>query len=294
MWVLFFNFILLLVSGLNLFPMRNLINFILKQYFFFLFLLLEVIAISLLVQNHFYQRSYFVHSANFIAARSFGITDGITRYFNLQEHNRLLMEENTLLRQQNTNSFLATDRQIFTYLDTLYQRKYTYINARVISNTLQHRNNYLTLNKGRMHGIEPDMGVITHNGVIGVVRDVSANFSTVISLLHSDMSISAKLQKNNHLGSILWEGYNYRKVTMRYIPPHVELEKGDTIITSGFSQIFPEGIPIGIITDFEIRRGDNFFTIDVELLRDFNNLEHVHVVKNLFREEQKQLEQHIR
>jgi len=143
----------------------------------------------------------------------------------------------------------------------------------------------MTLNKGRLHGIRPDMGVIGPNGVIGIVKDVSGNFSSIMSLLHSEMQISAKIKKNNHLGTIIWEGFDHTKVTMLYIPPHVELERGDTIITSGFSQIFPEGIAIGEIDDFEVRRGDNFYTIDIKLFTDFNKLEYVQVVQNIFREE---------
>jgi rod shape-determining protein MreC len=210
---------------------------------------------------------------------------GITQYFSLRSVNKQLMDENTRLRSQIPGTYLTTDQNIFTFRDTLHQRQFQYLNARVINNTVRNRNNHMTINKGRLHGIRPDMGVIGPNGVIGIVKDVSGNFSSVISLLHSDMQISAKIKKNNHLGTILWEGFDHRKVTMLYIPPHVELEKGDTIITSGFSQIFPEGIAIGVIDEFEVRRGDNFYTIEVKLFTDFNKLGYVHVVQNIFREE---------
>ena len=265
--------------------MRNLINFITRHYFFFLFALLQVVAMMLIVQNNTYQRSFFINSSNLIAGNIYRMQSGITQYFSLRSVNKQLMDENTRLRSQIPGTYLTTDQNIFTFRDTLHQRQFQYLNARVINNTVRNRNNHMTINKGRLHGIRPDMGVIGPNGVIGIVKDVSGNFSSVISLLHSDMQISAKIKKNNHLGTILWEGFDHRKVTMLYIPPHVELEKGDTIITSGFSQIFPEGIAIGVIDEFEVRRGDNFYTIDVKLFTDFNKLGYVHVVQNIFREE---------
>jgi rod shape-determining protein MreC len=265
--------------------MRNLINFITRHYFFFLFALLQVVAMMLIVQNNTYHRSFFINSSNYIAGNIYRMQSGITQYFSLRSINEQLMEENTRLRSQIPGTYLTTDQNVFTFRDTLHQRQFQYINARVINNSVRNRNNHMTLNKGRLHGIRPDMGVIGSNGVLGIVKDVSGNFSSVISLLHSDMQISAKIKKNNHLGTILWEGFDHRKVTMLYIPPHVELEKGDTIITSGFSQIFPEGIAIGVIDEFEVRRGDNFYTIYIELLTDFNKLEYVHVVQNIFRDE---------
>ena len=265
--------------------MRNLINFITRHYFFFLFALLQVVALMLIVQNNTYHRSFFINSSNIIAGNIYRMQSGITQYFSLRVINEQLMEENTRLRSQIPGTYLTTDQNIFTFRDTLHQRQFRYINARVINNSVRNRNNHMTLNKGRLHGIRPDMGVIGPNGVIGIVKDVSGNFSSIMSLLHSEMQISAKIKKNNHLGTIIWEGFDHTKVTMLYIPPHVELERGDTIITSGFSQIFPEGIAIGEIDDFEVRRGDNFYTIDIKLFTDFNKLEYVQVVQNIFREE---------
>ncbi|TVQ93350.1 MAG: rod shape-determining protein MreC [Bacteroidetes bacterium] len=270
--------------------MRNLFNFILRHYFFFLFVLIQVICLLLIIQNHTHQRSFFVNSSNRIAGSIYKVHSNITQYFALKKVNEQLSEENNLLWSMIPGSYLKTDQNIFTFRDTLHQRQFSFINARVINNNVRNRNNYLTLDKGRLHGVRPDMGVVTSEGVIGIVKDVSANFSSVISLLHSEMQISAKIQKNDHLGTIIWEGFNPTMVTMLYIPPHVELEKGDTIVTSGFSHIFPEAIAIGVIGDFEVRRGDNFFTLDVELFTDFNNLKYVQVVKNIFSRELHELE----
>ena len=270
--------------------MRNLFNFITRHYFFFLFALLQVISVMLIVQNNIYHRSFFINSSNFIAGNIFNIRENITQYFSLKAVNEQLLEENTRLRNQLPGNYLKTDQNIFTFRDTLHQRQFSYINARIINNSVRNRNNHITIDKGSMHSIKPDMGVIGPMGVVGIVKDVSPNFSSIISLLHSDMQISAKIKKNNHLGTIIWEGFDHRKVSMLYIPPHVQLQRGDTIITSGFSQLFPEGIPIGVIDEFEIRRGDNFYTIAVELFMDFNNIQFVQVVQNFFSEELEELE----
>ncbi len=270
--------------------MRNLFYFIARHYFFFLFLSLQAVAFALIFQNHFYQRSAFINSANYLTGNVYGTRSDIAQYFNLRSINEELARDNNALLENIPGSYLKTDQHIFFFNDTLHRKQFSYINARVINNSVRNRNNYITLNKGRKHGIKPDMGVITPQGVIGIVKEVSANFSAVISFLHSDMQLSAKIKKNNHLGSILWEGYNHEKATMMYIPPHVQLETGDTIVTSGFSHIFPEGIFLGTISDYEIRRGDNFFTIEVELANDFNNLNFVHVVTNLYQSELIELE----
>ena len=256
-----------------------------------MFLLLQTLAILLLIRDQHYQRSFFVHSANTLAGAAYNASADLRSYFSLRSVNEQLAEENTGLLQQTNASFLKTDRQVFEFQDTLYQRKFSYINAKIINNSVNRRNNFLTLNKGRRHGIEPDMGVITFNGIIGIVKNVSENFSSVISLLHSDTHISVRLKKNNHMGTLIWEGENYRETTLQYIPPHVELEIGDTVVTSGFSRIFPGEIMIGTISDYEIRRGDNFYTATIELAEDFNKLSFVHVVKNLMREELDELEE---
>lgn len=270
--------------------MRNLFNFIVRHYFFFLFLFLQVVSFTLIFQNHFYQRSAFINSANYLTGNIYETRSNIAQYFNLKSINEELARENNALLENIQGSYLKTDQQVFTFDDTLYRKRFDYINARIINNSVRNRNNYITLNKGRNHGVKPDMGVITPRGVIGIVKEVSSNFSAVISLLHSEMQVSAKIDKNNHLGTMVWEGYDHEKATLKYIPPHVQLEEGDTIVTSGFSHIFPEGIFIGTIAGFEIRKGDNFFTIEIDLAADFNNLNHVNVVTNLYRNELMELE----
>lgn len=247
----------------------------------------------LIVQNHNYHRSFFFHSSNIIAGTIYSTQQDVLNYFRLKQTNQQLAAENLELRKKSEQSFLKTDQSVFTFQDTLYQRRFTYTVARVINNTVSSRNNYLTLDKGRKQGINTDMGVITAQGVIGIINKVSSNFSTAVSLLHSESQISAKIKRNNHLGTLIWEGFDYKSATMLYIPTHLDLSLGDTIVTSGFSHIFPENIELGTISDFEIRRGDNFYTLTIDLFADFNQLDYVYVVKDLFRQEIKNLENQI-
>lgn len=271
--------------------MRNIINFIRRHYFFFVFLLLEIIAFVLIFQNHNYHRTFFVNSANAFAGNIYRQYSGLRNYFKLRQINEQLIDEITELRHYTRNSFLVNDKQVFQFRDTVYQRQFTYINARIINNSVMNRSNYITLNKGQKHGIEPDMGIITKNGVMGIVINVTDNFSSAMSFLHPGSRISVRHKKNRNLGTLFWEGYNYKKATLIHIPPHVELNVGDTIETSGYSHIFPEGIQLGTIADYKINKGENFYTIDIDLFVDFNKVEYVNVVKNLFIEELNILEE---
>lgn len=270
--------------------MHNLFRFLTKYYFFFMFLGLETLALLMVANSHQYQRAVLVRSTNQLAAFVHKVHTGVFDYFSLRKVNLDLIEKNNILLHHSNHSFLTTDQNVFVHEDTLYQRQYLYVNARVINSSVNRRNNFLTLDKGRKHGIEPDMGVITPLGVVGIVNHVSENFSTVLSLLHRDSNISVRMKKNDHLGTLQWDGKHFREATVLYIPNYVNLELGDTIVSSGFSTIFPAGILIGSINEFMIKPGDNYYTIRISLFQDFNNLTYVHAVKNLFRDEQNELE----
>lgn len=271
--------------------MNRIFQFILKNYFFVLFLVLEIISFSILVSNQNFHRTAFFSSSNTVAARVSATASNISDYFYLKRANQQLASENAELRSRQMTSFKKVDKLFYSNNDTIYRQQYNFAEAKIINNSVNRRNNFITLNKGRLHGIEPEMGVITHLGIIGVVKNVSNNFSSVISILHKDSKVSAKIKKNGYVGSIAWEGKDYRTVGLQDIPSHVKLEVGDTIISSGFSAIFPEGIPIGTIKDFELSEGDSFYQINVMLFVDFKKLSYVSVVQNLFKYEQKQLEE---
>lgn len=200
------------------------------------------------------------------------------------------MEEYTQLLNQQAESFIITDTTVFQGQDSISMRRYRYMHAEVINNSIIGRNNYITLNKGYLHGVRADMGIITPNGVAGIIINTSNNFSVAMSLLHSDMLVSARILKTNHIGTLRWEGTDYRKASMTYLPPHLDLNAGDSIVTSGFSTVFPQNIFIGTIENWEIRRGENFYTATINLAQDFNKLSYVYIVKNLLKDEQEDLE----
>jgi rod shape-determining protein MreC len=157
---------------------------------------------------------------------------------------------------------------------------YKYTTALVINNSINKPYNYITLNKGTRHGIKPDQGIISVNGIVGVTFKVSDSFTLAMSVLNNRWSISAKIKKNNYFGSLVWQGGDYRTASLREIPIHVNISKGDTVVTSGFSSIFPEGIMIGIIENFSRKEGDNYYTIDLSLAADFKSLAYVEVIEN--------------
>ncbi len=269
--------------------MKTLFAFLWKHYFFLLFLILEIISFIFIINHSYYQRATIISSANGITGYVYNTANSITGYFGLKKTNEELSEENARLRSLESVVLLTTDTIQHDRADSIHKQLYHYFSAKVISNSTSKRNNYLLLNKGLSQGVGKDMGVITSKGVVGIVKDVSLNFSSVLSVLHKQTRVSAKLKKNNQLGTLLWQGTNYRVGTLKDIPAHIQLNVGDTVITSGFSHIFPEGIPIGSINEYYIEGGDNFYTIKLDFFVDFNNLSYVMVVDNLMKKEQKSL-----
>jgi len=217
--------------------------------------------------------------------------NSIVEYLSLKITNNELAEENAKLHSAARNAYIITDTSTFFTHDSIYNQQYQYIAAKVIANTTNKRNNYLMLNKGRKHGIDNDLAVVTAGGIVGIVNEVSKNFSYVISVLHLRTGISAKIQSNGQLGSLVWDGQNYRKGILKDIPTHAVIIPGDTVVTSGYSHLFPEGILIGTIHDSKIEPGSNFYTITIDFSVDYNMIYYVEVIKNLYKEEQELLEQ---
>lgn len=265
--------------------MRPLLQFLIKNANFFLFLLLEFFAFIFIVKSNYYQQSVFINSANAISGGIYKTQSNITNYFSLKTINKMLAEENARLRNAQKSSFSATNNKTFVINDTLYKQQYEFTDASIISNTFNRVNNYLTLDKGYDQGIRKEMGVITSQGVVGIIKDVSPNFSTVTSVLHSKSKISAKIKKNNYIGTVVWEGGDYRTATLKDIPTHVKILSGDTIVTSGYSMIFPGGIPIGTIYLYNINKGNDFYDIKIRLTTEFNKISNVYIIKSLMKEE---------
>ena len=167
---------------------------------------------------------------------------------------------------------------------------YQFIAAEVVNNSIAHFSNYITINKGKSDGIKPDMGVVCESGVVGIVSNVSEHFSVIIPLLNPKSKISCKILGNNNFGYLSWDGDDASFATLQEVPRHSEFQKGDTIITSGYSAIFPPGLIVGTIEDFDKEHDDNFYALRIKLAASFTRLRHVQVIKNALQEEQINLE----
>ena len=261
--------------------MRNLIQLIIKHNQFLFFISIEVLALFLIIQNNHFQRSAFINSTNGITASIYQRLTNLNSYFSLKTTNELLLEENAKLLSLNSlekNNPLIVDYDI------------NYISSKVINNSVALRNNYLTLNKGKLDGVKKEMGVISSNGIVGIIKETSDHFSTVMSVLHGKTKISVKLKKNNHFGSLEWDGFSYRTAKIKDIPNHVNLKINDTVISSGFSSKFPENIPIGIISKIKTSPNDKFHKANILFFENFKELNHVMICRSSLMEEKKELE----
>lgn len=244
-----------------------------------------------MVENNKYHNASFLNSTNKMSATVYTLVNSVTQYLYLKENNEWLAAENVKLRMMLPSNKIETKSKSVLIKDTLLNQQYIFVNARVINSTVNKRNNYLTLDKGSLAGIAPEMGVVTDKGIVGIVKDVSSNFSTVISFLHIKSKVSAKFKNSNYFGSLVWEDNNNpTTATLKDIPKHVVFKTGDTLVTTAFSNVYPENIFLGTVKSSEIKPGDNFYTITIKLSTDFYSLTHVYVVKDLLKEEQKQLE----
>jgi rod shape-determining protein MreC len=269
--------------------MNSLLRFIVRYQFLLLFLVLETFSFWLLSVHSYYQSTKFEDASRAITGFASSRINRTTNYLKLAELNEQLAEENLDLRNQLAT--LATKYEVLRNKlgDTIVAPHYSYTLTRVVNNTVNKQYNYLTLNVGTNDGVQQEMGVITNQGVIGIVAGVSPNYSTVISLLNVDLKISAKLKRTNHFGSLYWDGRNYREVLLTDIPQHVPIHIGDTVVTSGFSSIFPPNIDMGTISAIE-GKGMNFHNIKVKLFVDFKQLHSVWVVNPKDEDERIELE----
>jgi rod shape-determining protein MreC len=214
---------------------------------------------------------------------------GISEYFSLRKTNRVLIEEMAKLHSRIPEAFYVTDLNVFYKKDSIVNLEYKYISAKVISNSTNKRNNFLMINKGSLHGVQNHMGVIIGNKIVGQVVSVSPHFSWIMSMLNKDSRISGKFKKNNQLVNVEWNGGNYRTGQVKEIPKHIVMVKGDTIITSGNSDIFPEGLLIGTISGFKNAQDENFNNGEILFSTDFNSLGYIEVVVDMMRKEKEDL-----
>ncbi|MDR0681288.1 MAG: rod shape-determining protein MreC [Dysgonamonadaceae bacterium] len=279
--------------------MKNLFNFILKNIHWLLFLLLLFLSILLIVKNSQFQRSKFLFVAQDVTGKIYSVTSGLQSYLNLNEINADLLKkiaelETEVYAYKRIMELKSDSIQTKSIrIDSLNILIYQFIQARVVNNNVSGVENYITLNRGSENGIEPDMGVMSANGVVGVIMTTSSHHSVVIPVLNPKFHLSCKVKNSNYYGPLVWDGKDARYTYLTELPRHVNFVIGDTIVTSGYSTIFPEGLPVGSIIDSQKQKDDNYNSVKIKLFTDFYTLNGVMIVKNSYQKEQKDLQKTV-
>lgn len=271
--------------------MKNLFAFVVKHQFIFVFVFLQIVCLSLMVQRGGFQGSHILNSSNQVAGNIYQAKANTADYFALKHENERLADENLYFRNLLKANYLVLPLKKFKQRDTLYKQQYGYLGAKVVNSSVNKQRNFMTLNIGSEQGVQRDMGVMTSEGIIGIVINVSSNFSSVMSLLHKDTRINCQLKKDGIYGPLVWNGTDYQYCSLIDIPPHAKMKQGDTVITSELSGIFPEGIMVGTIQEFERKENEAFYTAKVKLSADLKKVNHVYVITNKLKSERDSLEQ---
>lgn len=278
--------------------MKNLLDFLIKYNYWFLFLLLEGISFALLFRFNNYQGSVFFTSSNSLVGTVYNLKNSVTSYFQLKNINDNLVQENVELKLQ----LESYRRSLTDYIKdtTNFERikqeslsEYNILKARVLNNSLIHADNYITIDKGEKHGVFSEMGVVDGKGVVGIVYLTSSHYSVVIPILNSKSNISCKIKRSDYLGFLVWDGGSSRYAMVKDMPRHSMFSLGDTVVTSGHSTVFPSGLPIGTIEDIKDSNDGLSYLLKVKLFTDFACLQDVRVVSRKNKDEQIRLEQQL-
>lgn len=252
--------------------MRSLLDFLVKHSYVFLFILLETLSLVLLFGFNDRQKEAIMTSANSMSGTIFKWRTGVEQYFSLRKENALLIEENTRLRgilyELTDSQYVETERNLTT--DGV-------VVARVIDNSVRKDDNYITIDKGKRDGIAQGMGVYSQDGIVGVIMVAGRRYSVVMSVLNGKTSISCKVKDSDNFGFIEWQGGDPYVVQLRDMPYHSDVKQGDTIVTTGFSSVFPENIPVGTVESVEHAKNGYTLKIQVRLMADMSDLGWIYV-----------------
>ncbi|MDR2627275.1 MAG: rod shape-determining protein MreC [Dysgonamonadaceae bacterium] len=281
--------------------MRNLIDFLIRNVHWWLFVLLMFVSAVLIMRDNAYQRSIYLSSANEVCGGIYSLSSSLTSYVGLQKDNEALLKRMTEMeaRIQELEAYIRDRYDTTAYLPILersglYASGYTFVPAHVVNNSVTKTDNYITLDKGTEDGVGTDMGVISSAGVVGVVSLVSDHYSVVIPILSSKSFLSCKIQRTNHFGPLVWDGKSPRFACLNNVPRHVDFSVQDTIVSSGFSDILPENIMVGTVAEYEKNESDEFHSLKIALSTDFHSLKEVLVIGKKSKEEQDELERRIK
>lgn len=270
--------------------MGNIFAFLLRHHKFFVFIILEGIGFSLVVNYNKDQGSAFYKSTNEISGLAYKGIGNLKYYFHLREVNDSLMAENARLRAKMLNALYFDTAKPRAITDTIVKQRYTFIPCAVVNNSVTSMNNYLTLGAGENMGIGNHLGVVSSSGIVGITRNVSEHFASVLSILHKDFTVSAQIIENKQIGTVTWNGFDPDIVVMKDIPLNVKITKGMHVVTSPYSDLFPTGTAVGMVTKYEANHNDANYTIYIRLSTDMRNISKVYVVSNLMRDEKQKTE----
>lgn len=275
--------------------MKDLIEFLRHYSKWLVFAVYIVVSCLLLSGSDPYRRHLWLTSASAVAGSVYDMGNSVTSYFDLRATNEDLNRRNAELESRvMTLKEQLQDLQLKTFTDTMPSPDsvphFDFIVANVINNSTHHPYNYLTINKGTADGVRPEQGVIDHSGVVGTVSVAGEHYSRVISLLNPNFRLSCKIKDSEHFGSLVWDGLDPTTALLEELPRHTVFKTGDTIVTSGYSAVFPAGLPVGVIVDDADNHKENFFTLKIKLFADFSRLSNVQVVINNRRDEIMQVE----
>lgn len=273
--------------------MRNLIAFFKRFQIFLVFVLLQVVALSAYVRYSEFARLQVFSSASRINGGLYDIRYAVTQHFNLEKTNRKLEWENAQLREKLKLSNYKIDRELIQIEDTNYHQQYLYMSATVINNTYDKRNNYMTIDIGKNHGIQKGWGVISSKGVVGIVHLVGESYSIVKTILSKNINVDVSMRDGGAFGLLKWDGINPKICQISGISNDISIKKFTKVITRGGSGIYPKGIPVGVITKRKSIEGKPLWDLQVRIAEDFRTIQHVYVIKNVMLDEMRELEGRI-
>ena len=271
--------------------MQTLLKFILRYGNFLLFLLLEVAAFLLVVWSNAYPRSSALSTANRLVAWQYEMVAEVTGYFGLKGVNERLAAENASLRSRIENNgqweeSVADSTKIVStnskspFKGDLEGPRIIYREGKVVQMTMNGMRNYLTINRGEEDGVYEGMGVRNEEGAVGIVATVGKHYAVVLPLINIETHLSCRFLKNDYIGTLQWDGRDTRFAELADVATHLEVNVGDTIVTSGLSTSFPAGVPVGVVEECRLEEGASYYTVRVRLATDFRRLRYIEVIDN--------------
>ena len=274
--------------------MSRIIQILIRNHVFFLFIFLEFLSLKIFISNSFVAESSLSQKMTKINGQFFNKEKKIHDYFFLKKINDSLLIENERLFKHNHLLKNKLNSNKYIYQSTDFNDQFI-TQSNVLRNSWNKKHNFITINSGKNDGVESNMGVVnSDNSLVGITYTTTDNFSAVISLINTDLMISAKIKNLGHYGSIKWDGKNPNTVQLYDIPKHANLKIGDTIVTSGYSNILPDNIKIGVISKYKPEKNTNFLNISVDLFADFTNINSVYIINSSQKSERKKIEKNLK